>query len=89
MVKTSSADLPAFCRPLAKRLRHPRWSASELFSWLLDDVLADVTGQRKPYPPPAEAIPALRDLAATYARCVCDAPPFADLLGPLSRDTVG
>lgn len=80
--------LPTFSRPLAKQLRHPRWSEHELFSWLLDDVLADLTGQRKSQPPPVEAIPDLRTLAGVYARCVHDAPPFTDILGPLYMDLV-
>lgn len=75
-------------RPLAKGLQHPYWSDGELFSWLLDDVLADLTGQRKPYPPPDQALAVIRDLAATYAQCVQDAPPFTDILGPLYMDTV-
>jgi len=88
MAQTSSAALPACSRLLAKQLRHPRWSEHELFSWLLDDVLADLTGQRKAQPPPVEAIPDIRVLAGAYARCVHDAPPFTDILGPWYMDWI-
>ena len=64
-------------------LQQRQWPSSQLFGWLLDDVLADLTGQRKPDPPPVEAISSLRDLAGEYARCVAEHPPFEDLLGPV------
>ena len=88
MAQPSSTALPACSRLLAKRLRHSHWSERELFSWLLDDVLADLTGQRKAQPPPVEAIPDIRALAGTYARCVHDAPPFTDILGPWHMDWI-
>jgi len=62
-------------------------TARALFGWLLDDVLADLTGQRKECPPPAEALSLIRELAGTYARAVAAA-PFEDVLGPLFLDTV-
>lgn len=55
----------------------------EWFSWLLDDVLADFTGQRKKSPPPVEALETLRDISGTYARAVMAADPFVDVLGPV------
>lgn len=64
-------------------LQQRQWPSSQLFGWLLDDVLADLTGQRKPDPPPVEALSSLRDLAGEYARCVAEHPPFEDLLGPV------
>ena len=64
-------------------LQQRQWPSSPLFDWLLDDVLADLTGQRKPCPPPVEAIPRIRDLASEYARGVAEHPPFEDLLGPV------
>lgn len=74
-------------RPLARLLQNPRHNARELFGWLLDDVLADLTGRRKACPPPAEALPLIRELAGTYARAVAAA-PFEDVLGPLFLETV-
>jgi len=80
---------PPFAQPLARLLlQQARWSARERFGWLIDDVLADLTGQRKDRPPPGEALPLIRELAGTYARCVADAPPFEDVLGPLYIETV-
>jgi len=51
-------------------------------------VLTALTGQRKAQPPPVEAIPDIRALAGAYARCVHDAPPFTDILGPWYMDWI-
>ena len=65
-----------------------QWPAHHLFSWLLEDVLADLSGQRKPYPPPVEAIPIIRELAENYAYCVAKTEPFTDLLSGLFMEIV-
>lgn len=61
---------------------------AHLLDWFLEDVLADLTGQRPRQPPPAEALPTLRDLARLYAQAVFSAPPFDDLLGPLFMEVL-
>ena len=63
--------------------KNHRYPAHDLFSWLLDDVLADLTGQRKKNPPPVEAIDDIRALASLYAECVIEAPCCDDVLGPV------
>ncbi|MEE4377377.1 MAG: N-6 DNA methylase [Candidatus Competibacteraceae bacterium] len=88
MAKAQPQIIVDEARPLLRLLsRNPNWRDDELLSWLLDDVLADLTGQRKPYPPPIEAIPVICELASTYRQCVIDAAPFTDLLGPLYMET--
>ena len=82
------SDTPIL-NPLATALRsQSRWQPAQLFEWFLEDVLADLTGQRPRQTPPAEARPTLRELARRYAQAVISAPPFDDLLGPLFMDVI-
>lgn len=68
---------------LANQLQDPRWRSDQLFMWLVEDVLADLTGTRKTNPPPAQALLKIQALASAYATAVATAPPFEDLLGAL------
>ncbi|MDH5217812.1 MAG: SAM-dependent methyltransferase [Gammaproteobacteria bacterium] len=65
---------------------YPRYQIHELFQWLLDDVIADLTQSKKKNPPPAEAIPVIRDLAGLYAQAVTCADPFDDILGNVYQE---
>lgn len=67
-------------------VKNHRYQAHDLFSWLLDDVLADLTGQRKKNPPPIEAIEDIRELAKRYAECVIESPCCDDVLGPIYEE---
>lgn len=70
-------------------VKNHRYQAHDLFSWLLDDVLADLTGGRKKNPPPIEAIEDIRELATHYAECVIEAPCCEDVLGPVYEELSG
>lgn len=76
-------------RPLSKAIlrkheSHPhRW-----LDWMLRDVLADF-GAPGGEPPPKEAWDDVAELSGLYARCVAEAPPLSDLLGPLYMDLAG
>ena len=73
-------------KALIHRLLKPApWPPSQLFDWLLDDGLADLTGlgKCKSHPPPREAIPLIRERAIEDARCVAEHPPFEDRLSPV------
>ena len=67
-------------------VKNHRYQAHDLFSWLLDDVLADLTGKRKKNPPPIEAIDDIRVLAKLYAECVIESPCCEDVLGPVYEE---
>ena len=60
-----------------------QYAPHDWFRWMLEDVLADLTGGRKPNPPPEAVIGELRELGRLYAQCVIEAPPFTDVLGSL------
>ncbi|WP_295438625.1 N-6 DNA methylase, partial [Thiolapillus sp.] len=61
-------------------------SASEWLRWMIDDVLADLTGQEKQYPPPRDALSDLRELGKLYAQAVFDCTPYTDLFGLIYMD---
>ena len=61
-------------------------SVTEWLRWMIEDVLADLTGQKKQYPPPSDALPHLRELGKLYAQAVFDCTPYADLFGLIYMD---
>lgn len=90
MTKNSAAadyrpDSGTAYRALEKRLLRSdrQYGAHDWFRWMLEDVLADLTGERKTDPPPEGVIDNLRELSGLYAKCVIEAPPFTDVLGSL------
>lgn len=70
-------------------VKNHRFQAHDLFSWLLDDLLADLTTQRKKSPPPAEAMDSIRELAKLYAGCAIALPCCEDILGPVYQEVSG
>ena len=58
-----------------------RWRISNLLDWMVQDVLADLTGRTPDYP--KEAMSIIAELSSEYARVVCQSPPFDDILGSL------
>ena len=61
-------------------------SASEWLRWMIDDVLADLTGQEKQYPPPRDALFDLRELGKLYGQAVFYCTPYTDLFGLIYMD---
>lgn len=62
------------------------YRADQYFSWMLDDVLADLTRQKKANPPPVEVMPDLFELGRLYAQAVTHDEPFTDILGAIYMD---
>ena len=63
--------------------RH-HYRPTELFGWMVEDILADLTG--RPHSIPDQALDTVARLSGEYARAVAQAAPFTDLLGPLYMD---
>jgi len=66
--------------------QNTHYHAYQLFEWMLDDVLADIIGQRKKFPPPLEAVPAIREISGCYAKCVKLGREFEDILGDVYQE---
>lgn len=64
------------------------YRSEQYLGWAIDDYLADLTGKRKENPPPAEAMPQLRELGKLYAEEVIRCEPFSDILGRTYMDLV-
>ena len=58
------------------------YRCDQYFSWMIDDVLADL-GIKKNDIPPQEVLPELFNLSKAYAKVVIDSDPFTDVLGSL------